>query len=876
MVRDFRLLPIALLLWVSTAISLPWHAAAVAALATTLGVLGVLGLVWIVVNKRSTHSQTVVRTAGVSLLVAGVLLGSVTVHAQARASSGLPHAAQERMYAQVSGIVVMEPKVQASGFAQGALVLTVRVTHARVHNWETTYPGRVRVTIPREMAQGKPAPRYGAVISLAGGLSPSEPAERDLARLTASAPPAEVGAPGKVDTAVNAARTRLNELVQDFSPQARGLVPGAAIGDTSALPVPLADDMKISGLTHITAVSGSHFAIVFLVILGLTWRLPRTLRAVLVAAVALGFVALVHPSPAVLRAAAMGGVAILGLVRSRPSQSLAALCAVVVGLLVYDPWHARDYGFVLSVLATGGLVLGAGPIADFLHRPSRGEPFLPKVAARALAVPIAAQLAVGPVLLTLQPYVSVYSVAANIAAAPALFPATVFGLAATVLAGVWPLGALVCAHIASGATWWIAHVAQVSAGAPGSTLAWSDGPGGVMALAAVTVLVVGLCWRYHVSGGLAGLRKLVRDRVGLRVRDIIFRGARARVADTESGRSHADGWSEPRILAIRGSQAAGAVRANIRLLHRARLILALCVLVVAVLALSPTWLEPLRPGSTYGRDWSVASCDVGQGDAFVLRTAGSGTYLIDTGPPGAEIGRCLTALDIAHVDAVFLTHFHADHIGGLDQVLRTVRVGRIVAGPDIDGSFAAEAVRQSATHAGVPLSVFGEGELPLFPGVEVEWPTNEEVRYLKGRSDGGEDVTNDASLVVVAQLMGGADDPGPSVGVFLGDLEETGQSRLARHLNAGGSEGAAGFGTGVDLVKVAHHGSASMSSDLVKALDPKVALIGVGTDNTYGHPTARALDSYRGVGAAIIRTDLCGTTAVGKSAGGWFVVGDCP
>jgi competence protein ComEC len=92
--------------------------------------------------------------------------------------------------------------------------------------------------------------------------------------------------------------------------------------------------------------------------------------------------------------------------------------------------------------------------------------------------------------------------------------------------------------------------------------------------------------------------------------------------------------------------------------------------------------------------------------------------------------------------------------------------------------------------------------------------------------------------------------------VALGDLEEPGQEALLADLRATGEPGA------VDVLKMAHHGSASQSPGLAALLRPRVTLVSVGDDNTYGHPTDTALDLYAGLGSAVVRTDECGTAAL--------------
>jgi competence protein ComEC len=112
---------------------------------------------------------------------------------------------------------------------------------------------------------------------------------------------------------------------------------------------------------------------------------------------------------------------------------------------------------------------------------------------------------------------------------------------------------------------------------------------------------------------------------------------------------------------------------------------------------------------------------------------------------------------------------------------------------------------------------------------------------------GEEGGANDASVVLLAEVRG-------TEVVALGDLEDAGQESLVDALER--------RGTGpVDVVKMAHHGSRTQSQALAAALSPTVALVSSG-ENTYGHPTDHALDLYRGTGAAVLRTDTCGTFAL--------------
>src|SRR5690606_7372420 len=152
-------------------------------------------------------------------------------------------------------------------------------------------------------------------------------------------------------------------------------------------------------------------------------------------------------------------------------------------LLTVDPWWCRSFGFVLSVLATGGLLVLAPVLARALER------WMPASLALVLAVPLAAQLACQPVLILLTPAIPVYGVVANVLAAPAAPVATVVGLLACVTLPVLPPVGTVLAAMAWVPSAWVAGVPRFLAGLPGASAPWVEGFFGV-GLAIVLVVLI--------------------------------------------------------------------------------------------------------------------------------------------------------------------------------------------------------------------------------------------------------------------------------------------------------------------------------------------------------------------------------------------------
>lgn len=226
----------------------------------------------------------------------------------------------------------------------------------------------------------------------------------------------------------NGVRRHLERGASPLSRVHRSLFSGLVIGDDRDQPPELADDFLGSGLTHLLAVSGQNVA--FLLSLGrpvlarlrLWTRLGATLGVIALFGVATRF------EPSVLRASAMAALALTTTTIGSPVSRLRVLALAVTGLVLVDPLLVRSVGFQLSVSAATAIVLLASPFADALPGPTRlREP---------LAVTLAAQLGVAPVLLATFGPLPVASLPANLLAVPAAGLVMVWGLTGGMVAGL--------------------------------------------------------------------------------------------------------------------------------------------------------------------------------------------------------------------------------------------------------------------------------------------------------------------------------------------------------------------------------------------------------------------------------------------------------
>jgi competence protein ComEC len=252
--------------------------------------------------------------------------------------------------------------------------------------------------------------------------------------------------------------------------------------------------------------------------------------------------------------------------------------------------------------------------------------------------------------------------------------------------------------------------------------------------------------------------------------------------------------------------------------------------------------------------WRLAMCDVGQGDATVLAAGGGVGVVVDAGPDPELVDRCLRTLGITRVPLVVLTHFHADHVAGLPGVLRGRAVGAIETTGFEEPVDQVEFVRKEAQARRVPVerAVAGERRRVGALDWEVLWPPPAPVPEPDG--------PNDASVTLLVRSGG-------LRMLLLGDLEPPAQQALLR-------SPAAALVRGVDVLKVAHHGSAYQDPELIRAAAPRLALISCGADNPYGHPAPSTVAALRAGGAAVLRTDRDGALAVAGTGGSLRVTRD--
>lgn len=440
-------------------------------------------------------------TAVAVVAVAATLLLIAVLRAEDVGRGPIADLAARRATASLHLVVTDDPHRVPGRFGDIVVVRAqVRMAEADRRRWRLRAP----VVVLGDAAWGEVA--LGSTVEVRGRLAP---ADGDAAALVdPRGPPQVVAAPDlwwRVSAHVRAA---LRASVADRPPEQAGLVPALVDGDDASVPPDLAADFRTTGLTHLLAVSGTNLTLLLAAILtlarllGVRGRWSLLLGALTIAA----FVVLARTEPSVLRAAVMGAVALVAFGPDARRRGPRALGVAVVVLLLLDPRLAVSAGFALSVLATAGILLLAPAWCEALGR------WLPRWAAEAIAVPVAAQVACTPIVAALSGQVSLVAVAANLMVAPVVGPATVIGLIGGLVHMVWPWAGGLLGTLAGWCVAWIVVVARHGADLPMAALDWRSGPAAltVLALLCVVVAVAGpRLVSTRVRGGAVALALVV-------------------------------------------------------------------------------------------------------------------------------------------------------------------------------------------------------------------------------------------------------------------------------------------------------------------------------------------------------------------------------
>ena len=463
-------------------------------------------------------------------------------------------------------------------------------------------------------------PEVGRIVVLAGRVQPLGKYDRFQARRGAHAA-LEVDRMrvtaawrGGVAGALDRVRRRAEAgLARGLRAEEAALLRGMVLGQDERLTETVRTEFQRSGLAHLLAVSGQNVVLLAMLALGagMVAGLPLRTRLAVALALVVLYVPLAGGGPSIQRAGVMGGAGLVAALAGRPASRWYAVGLAVVVTLALNPRASGEVGWQLSFAAVVGLLALAPRWREGLRRAG-----VPGPLADAGAVTAAATVATAPLMALYFQQVSLASLPANLAAAPAVAPVMwlgMLGIAAAQVSPVlcMPLNALngpLLAYVE-----WIAHVAaEPAAAALPVRLGGPVGLGLAYAVGGAALVAIGRGWRGLAPGG-------------------------------RSWRRPAAAMS---LVALAGLVAAPALQGA----------------------------RPPQPGELV-----VSFLDVGQGDATLLQHGGA-SILVDTGPPGGPILRRLRESGVERLDALLLTHAEVDHEGMALEIIAAFKPRLVLDG----------------------------------------------------------------------------------------------------------------------------------------------------------------------------------------------------
>ncbi len=523
------------------------------------------------------------------------------------------------------------------------------------------------------------------------------------------------------------------------------------------------DDMKITGLAHLVAVSGSHLVTIsMLMSLALRFaRVPRGVGIALQVIFVCAYLVLTAMPLSAIRAACMVCVTMTAFFAKRRASSLMALSVCIGVMIAHTPQTALSMSFLLSIASTLGIVLFAGLFMDWLRfLKIGGIPFV----SESLALTGATQLCTAPVSGAVFSQISLIAPVSNIVAIPFFVVLCVGGFIATMLCFLFPAQSdvilaplIACAQVFCDVAACLAHM-------PYACIPYD---GDVVAALVMTALSVTALWVF---------------------------------------------WPRPSKRLLAG-------------------VLGFVTVALSVSILAASWL----------RHDEIIMLDVGQGDAFLVRSEGR-SVLIDTGNKDADLLAGLARHGAYRLDAVIISHSDDDHVGSLDALKGVVAVESVyVAQPALTCTCVPcenlRALSKDVTH-GIETGSLEVGD-HLKVGnfdLSVIWP---DAYTDKGGN------ADSLTMVLSRRFENGT----THTALFCGDAEAPQIEAMIRK----------GLVGDIDILKVGHHGSRqAVDGAVMDVLSPEVSLISVGEQNRYGHPTQETLNYLALYVSDVYRTDKNG------------------
>lgn len=608
-----------------------------------------------------------------------------------------------------------------------------------------------------------------------------------------------------IDKIVNYVQNNMNKTFNNIlSEEEASLCIGILIGYRDNISDEIEDDFKKSNLTHMLAVSGSHITYIincFAVLLGKTNRKISKISTILFL---IFFIVLTGYTASVLRASFMGILVLLSSLLYRKSDTLNNLSISSLIILLINPYTILDIGFILSFAGTLGIILFTDNINNYIYikimkkiLKNKEEKYIKilnnkftKYIVNSFSVTLSANLLIIPIMAYSFSTFSFTFWVSNLLAAPIMEIVTILGFATYIISlFIFPLAKLLGVFL-NFLLFIMIKIARISSLIPGSSIY-------------IKTPYLYECFIYYILVLYIFYSKRLKKLFNSKYNNQIFNKEKEMIK-----------YKSRKIIAL----------------------LLIVILVVNILISNNI--------NIFKSNLKIYFIDVGQGDSTLIQTPYKKKILIDGG--GNEFGTFdvgenillpyLLDRRINHIDYIIISHFDSDHVKGLFEILKNIKVDNVIISKQ--GKISSNFIEFSniVKTKNIKVKIVKKGDFIKIDNssyIEILFPEEEFI---------SENILNNNSIVLrfISNKLSM---------LFTGDIEQIAEKRLCDiYSNTSKLKS--------DILKVSHHGSKTSSTEeFLRLVNPKVALIGVGKDNNFGHPNTVVLDRIRKYTNKIYRTD---------------------
>ena len=596
------------------------------------------------------------------------------------------------------------------------------------------------------------------------------------------------------------------------------IIKGIIFGDGSNIEEEIQENFRISSISHILAVSGMH---VSYLVIGMQLFLKsiigkRKTRFVTIAFL-ISYMFITGFSPSVVRASIMNILLIGGEILYRKNDSWTSIAISLFLILIYNPFLIENIGLQFSYIGTMGIMILHKSIFKFLknikiknrkwkYKFNRKVIFFISKIKEILAVTLSAQLAIFPIMIYHFNLLGVYFLISNLLVSVIIGPIIILSTIFIVFSFIFNPISKVICIVLKFFIQMLIIITNL-AELPFSKLYLPTPKIWMILLYYILIIIFNFIYHIYDSLKLNHTQIRVKNLIALAKYNIFLNKKK----------------------------------------YRLRIMIIIIILLFSFFQCIPKNLE-------------INFVDVGQGDSTFIVTPRNKTILIDGGGSTTDefdVGKSTLLpyiLDKGYtkIDYIFISHFDQDHVGGILTILQEIKVKKVIISKQGENTENYQKFLEVIKEKGIPVTIVKKGDRVKIEKeiyFDILWPTSELIQENK---------INNNSLIMKMYYYNF------SV-LFTGDIEGKAEKKILETYKNEKDKLVS------HVLKVAHHGSkTSTIKEFLDAVNPKIALIGVGKNNMFHHPSEEVIDELKEYGISIYRTDERGEITIHVNRQGNF------